>query len=131
MGSNHSDINPGSGLKPANDPSSQVSSGNARFKKLMDHSLNDGRFYLDILLIMSGEIDNLETELRTLLSERDIRGIRSYHHKISTTLKLLELDKLNQSLSALKHALAEGSNACIDSVDYRQAVLESHQAGPA
>ncbi len=98
-----------------------------RFKKLIAHTLNDGPFYVELLRIMSTDMHNLEPELRDLLSKGDAKGVKSYHHKLATTLKLLELDELHQALTALRKDLASGTRWDPSCPNYNQAISESRK----
>jgi len=73
-----------------------------RFKKLMKHALDDVAFYQNILETILSEYNDFRSRLETMIQNRDIQGIRQFHHKLNTTLKLLECTDLDGYLVDLK-----------------------------
>ena len=73
-----------------------------RFKKLMNHALDDVAFYQNILETILSEFGDFRSRLETMIEDRDIQGIRQFHHKLNTTLKLLECADLDSFLVDLK-----------------------------
>ncbi|MCZ6521249.1 MAG: hypothetical protein O6848_07130 [Bacteroidetes bacterium] len=94
--------------KPQITPSHLSKEGKAyphQFKKLMNHALDDVAFYQNLLETILAEFGNFKPQMETLIVENDLEGIRRFHHKLNTTIKLLEYNKLDGLFTDLKTML--------------------------
>ena len=71
----------------------------------MNHALDDVAFYQNLLETILAEFGNFKPQLETLIVENDLEGIKRFHHKLNTTIKLLEYNKLDGLFTDLKTML--------------------------
>ena len=76
-----------------------------RYKKLMIHALDDMAFYQNLLETILSEFGDFRPRLETLIAENNLEEIRQFHHKLNTTIKLLEYNKLDGLFTDLKKML--------------------------
>lgn len=77
------------------------------FEKVMEFAFGEKSFYLELLEKIQAELQNFNVEFLESIDKRDIEHIGFLSHRLSSSLKILELHGLNANIEKVRQLLLD------------------------